>query len=121
MNLLAWSLNLHTRGWTVKMKITLLALALAMMGACTWVELEPSGSRVRVAAMSESLSGCKYKGEITTTVTNRVVGIERNSIKVADELETMARNEAAGLSANVVQAKGEAVAGEQRFVAYACP
>ena len=107
MNLLAWSLNLHTRGWTVKMKITLLALALAMMGACTWVELEPSG--------------CKYKGEITTTVTNRVVGIERNSIKVADELETMARNEAAGLSANVVQAKGEAVAGEQRFVAYACP
>ena len=43
-------------------------------------------------------------------MTNRVVGVERNSIKVADELETLARNEAAGLGANTLQPQTEAVA-----------
>lgn len=88
--------------------------------ACTWVKLEKNGAIVRVADASETLSGCTFKGEITTTVTNRVVGIERNSIKVADELETLARNEAAALGANVLKAKGPPVAGEQSFTAHLC-
>lgn len=103
------------------MKPMLLAIACVFATGCTWVKLEQSGSRVRVAAASESLSGCAYKGEITTSVTNRLAGIERNSIKVADELETLARNEAAELSANVIKPLSEPVAGEQRFAAYACP
>ncbi len=95
------------------------ALAFSVM-ACTWVPLEQGGTRVRVASQNESLSQCQFKGDITSTVTNRLVGIERNSIKVADELETMARNEAASLGANVVQPTMEATAGEQSFKAYAC-
>ena len=75
---------------------------------------------MRVAGADEALSGCTFKGEITTTVTNRVIGVERNSIKVADELETLARNEAAALGANVIKPKGRAVAGEQSFSAYRC-
>lgn len=104
------------------MKGFLLVVALSLTAACTWVKLEQPGAAVRVVAPSDTLStSCTYKGEITTTVTNRVAGIERNSIKVADELETLARNEAAGLHANVIQAQTEPVAGEQRFVAYQCP
>jgi len=95
------------------------ALALSAV-ACTWVPLEQGGTRVRVLSMNESLSHCQFKGEITSTVTNRLAGIERNAIKVADELETMARNEAAGLNANVIQPTTDAIAGEQSFKAYAC-
>lgn len=97
-----------------------LAAALAT-GACTWVALEQTGASVRVAGDAESLSHCQFRGDITTTVTNRVAGLERNSIKVADELETLARNEAATLQANTIQPKGPPAGGEQSFSAYACP
>lgn len=97
------------------------ALVLFAANACTWVQLEQSGAQVRVVAIDASLSGCSFKGEITTTVTNRLAGIERNSIKVADELETLARNEAAGLGANTLRPKGPPVAGEQSFTAHQCP
>lgn len=96
------------------------ALTLLATSACTWVKLEDTGAIVRVAAAHETLAGCTFKGDITTTVSNRIAGIERNSIKVADELETLARNEAAALGANVIKAKGPAVAGEQSFSAHLC-
>lgn len=105
------------------MKYSTLALFACLLAtsACTWVALEKNAAAVRVADASEALAGCTFKGEITTTVTNRVVGVERNSIKVADELETLARNEAAGLGANVIKPKGPPVAGEQSFTAHLCP
>lgn len=96
------------------------AVVLFGLGACTWVPLEQGGAAVRMASAKESLGGCQFRGDITTEVTNRLAGIERNSIKVADELETLARNEAAGLGANVLQPKTEAIAGEQSFAAYLC-
>lgn len=100
--------------------IAMIAMLLAT-SACTWVKLEQGGSGVRVAAADESMARCTFKGDITTTVTNRMAGIERNSIKVADELETLARNEAVSLGANTIQPKGPPVAGEQSFTAHACP
>ncbi len=96
-------------------------LGIVVVSACTWVPLEKGGAEVRVASTSEGMGGCKFRGEITTTVTNRLAGFERNAIKVADELETMARNEAVGLGANAIQPKSEVIAGEQRFGAYSCP
>lgn len=98
------------------------ALVLALSAsACTWVKLETPGAGVRVTAQDESLARCSFRGDITVTVTNRVAGIERNSIKVADELETLARNEAATLQANTVQPKGRPAGGEQSFAAWSCP
>lgn len=104
------------------MKPAAIAIILTLLAtsACTWVKLEDNGAIVRVAAAHETLAGCTFKGDITTTVTNRVVGVERNSVKVADELETLARNEAAALGANVLKPKGPPVAGEQSFSAHLC-
>jgi len=45
---------------------------------------------------------------------------ERNELKVKDELEVLARNEAPGLDADTIQAKGPPVDGAQRFVAFRC-
>lgn len=102
-------------------KLPIVLAAVLASSACTWVKLEPTGAGVRVAASDEALGRCQFRGDITVTVTNRVAGVERNSIKVADELETLARNEAATLAANTIQAKGPPAGGEQSFVAYACP
>lgn len=99
----------------------LLTLAsLLTLSACTWVKMEPQGAAVRVAQRGDDVSGCTRRGEVGVSVRDRVGLYERNDLKVRDELETMARNEAASLSADTVQAVNEPSAGEQRFVAYTC-
>lgn len=95
-------------------------LILAVLNACTWVKLEPAGKATRVAREDEDLSYCDRRGEITVSVKHSVAFIERNALKVRDELETMARNEAMDMSADTVRAAEEPMYGEQRFVAFAC-
>ena len=88
-------------------------------GACTWVEPDAGGRAVRVAYGGD-LSACTRKGEVTVSVKADIAGIDRKAIKVQDELESLARNEAATLGADTVQALEEPHGGEQRFAAYSC-
>jgi hypothetical protein len=100
--------------------VLIAAVSLSLLGACTWVKLEPTGNAVRVAREGEDLSYCDRRGEISVSVKHNVAFIERNPIKVRDELETMARNEAPSMRADTVQAIDEPLYGEQRFAALAC-
>jgi hypothetical protein len=95
-------------------------LLLPLVTACTWVKMAPGGSEVRVARAGQDMSVCEKRGEVSVSVKNRLGPYERNDIKVRDELETLARNEAPGLQADTVQPKGEPVDGEQRFLAFRC-
>ncbi len=93
--------------------------ACLFLGACTWVEPDARGREVRVAYDAD-LSACRKRGEVTVSVKHAVAGIERNRNKVRDELESYARNEAAALGADTVQALDEPREGEQRFGAWTC-
>jgi hypothetical protein len=53
-------------------------------------------------------------------VKDRLGPIERNDLKVRDELEVLARIDAPSLGADTVQPRGEPLDGEQRFTAYHC-
>lgn len=96
------------------------AALVATLGGCTWVKMAPGGAAVRVAAAGQDMSACEKRGEVAVSVRDRLGPYERNDIKVRDELETLARNEAPGLGADTVQPKGEPDDGEQRFLAYRC-
>ncbi|PRH82509.1 DUF4156 domain-containing protein [Arenimonas caeni] len=96
------------------------AALLATLAGCTWVKMAPGASEVRVAAFGQDLSACERRGEVSVSVRNRLGPYERNDIRVRDELETLARNEAPGLGADTVQPKGEPDDGEQRFLAFRC-
>jgi hypothetical protein len=103
------------------MRTFALALILVpVVTACTWVKMAPGGAEVRVARAGQDMSVCEKRGEVSVSVKNRLGPIERNDIKVRDELETLARNEAPGLQADTVQPKGEPADGEQRFLAFRC-
>jgi hypothetical protein len=95
------------------------AVLASTLGACTWVKLEETGAHVRVA-YDGRVDGCRALGEIGVSVKDRVGPYERNTLKVKDELETLARNEAASMQADTIAAKGEPHDGEQRFGAYSC-
>ena len=99
-------------------RIVLATLVLAASG-CAWVKLDDAGRDVRVAHTGD-ISGCKSLGEISVSVKDKVGPYRRNDLKVRDELESLARNEAATLKADTIRALAEPVDGEQRFVAYAC-
>jgi hypothetical protein len=96
------------------------AVLLVAVGGCTWVKMAPGGAEVRVARADQDLSGCTRRGEVSVSVKDRLGPVERNSLKVRDELEVLARNEAPGVGADTVQPRSEPVDGEQRFTAWRC-
>ncbi len=100
--------------------LAVLVVAVLALGACTWVPMEPGAARVQVLAANASASGCTQLGEIAVSVKDRVGLYERSELKVRDELETLARNEAVDMGADAIRPLDEPVAGEQRFLAFRC-
>lgn len=96
------------------------AVLLLAVSGCTWVKMAPGGAEVGVARADQNLSACTRRGEVAVSVKDRLGPLGRNELKVRDELETLARNEAPGMGADTVQPKGDPVDGEQRFTAWRC-
>ena len=104
------------------MRLPLIAVAAILsLSGCTWVHMAPGASAVRVIAAGAAPAECEKRGEVSVAVKNNVAFYERNELRVRDELETLARNEAPGIQANTVQPLGEPSGGEQRFAAYHGP
>lgn len=99
--------------------ITAIALSAS---ACTWVEPDAGGRTIRVAYDDNAVARCiDLRRTVTVSVKADLLGIERNEIKVRDELESLARNEAARFpEADTIRARNEPVAGEQTFAVYDC-
>jgi len=103
----------------MKRTICLLMTSLAL-GACSWgIKLDSRGENVRVA-WDGNVGTCKDAGKVTVSVLDHVGPMDRNSIKVRDELEIMARNEAASLGADTIKPLGDPRDGEQSWNAYTC-
>ena len=98
----------------------LLIALIAQTVGCTWVKMDPAAAHVRVLPLGQQMASCRRLGEIAVSVKDRVGPYERNTIKVRDELETLARNEALTLNANTVQPEAEPADGQQRWIAYRC-
>lgn len=97
-----------------------LVLMLPLFAAgCTWVEPDDAGKQVQVL-YGKTLTSCTHKGDVTVSVKHKVGLYRRNELKVRDELESLARNEAARIGADSIQAVDEPLNGEQRFGAYDC-
>lgn len=92
--------------------------AMLSVSACTWVHMAPGADKVRVVTVEPA--GCEKRGEIEVSVKDNVLYYKRNGLKVRDELETLARNEAPGIGADTVQPAEPPAAGEQRFIAWRC-
>ncbi len=101
-------------------QLLLCALVVTALGGCTWVKMAPGGSEVRVVAAGQDVTACEKRGEVSVSVKDSLGPYERNDLRVRDELETLARNEAPGLQADTIQPRGEPNDGEQRFAAFRC-
>jgi hypothetical protein len=96
-----------------------LAAAVIALSGCTWVHMAPGASAVKVA--STAPANCEKRGDISVSVADKVALVyERNDLRVREELETLARNEAPGIGADTISPMGEPVNGDQQFAAWRC-
>lgn len=100
--------------------VLLASCVMAILAGCTWVRMAPGASAVRVIGAGAAPAGCERRGEIAVSVKDSIAFYERNDLRVREELETLARNEAPGLQADTIQPLGPPVSGEQRFSAHRC-
>lgn len=100
--------------------LPLVVSAAVLAGGCTWVHLAPGAKDVRVLPLGAQAPGCEKRGDIAVSVRDSVAFYERNDLRVRDELETLARNEAPGLGADTIVPLAPPASGEQRFAAFRC-
>jgi len=94
--------------------------AASLPSGCTWVHMAPGASAVRVIGAGGAPSGCEKRGDIAVSVKDRLGPYERNDLRVHEELETLARNEAPGVEADTIQPLAAPRDGEQSFAAWRC-
>jgi hypothetical protein len=95
------------------------AIVATQFAACTWVKPTISAQNVRVAYDGD-VTGCRAAGSISVSVADKVAFYHRPDLKVRDELETLARNQAAGMPADTIKPTSEPHDGAQDFAAYVC-
>ncbi len=101
-------------------KTLLLLVPVALLSACTWgIKLDDTAKGVHTA-WNGDVSGCQEQGKVTVSVMNRVGPVDRNDITVRDELEVLARNEAAKMHADTIKPLAEPSEGSQPWGAYTC-
>lgn len=102
------------------MKIAFAILTTLVVSACSWgIKLDSAGRGVRVA-WQDDVSQCRLIGAISVSVLGKVGPVDRNALKVSDELEVMARNQAATMQADTVKPIDKPTDGEQNWNAYDC-
>lgn len=102
----------------MRVPLTVAAAVLALSG-CTWVHMAPGASAVKVVPSAPA--GCEKRGEVSVSVADKVALVyHRNDLRVREELETLARNEAPGIGADTINPMGEPVNGDQQFAAWRC-
>lgn len=93
----------------------------ALATGCTWVKPIEQAEMVSVAEAAADVASCKQLGSASVSVKHKVGFVSRATDKVARELETLARNEAARMGGNRILEKSAPNEGQQQFTVYQCP
>ena len=103
----------------MRTKLFLSIALLTLLSACSWVELNTEGKKVRVLSEQE-VSSCKHIGSTTANVKDEVIGLERKPHIVEENLEILARNAAAEMGGDTVVAASPVKDGSRKFKVYKC-
>ena len=96
----------------------MLVMVLPTVG-CTWVPLTTEGQNVRVLDAT-NVADCQKLGVTTSKTASQVMIFSRTDRKVHEELESLARNEAAEMGGDAIVATGAPREGRQSFGVYRC-
>ncbi|GAV21062.1 hypothetical protein MMIC_P2041 [Mariprofundus micogutta] len=100
-------------------QLILIALLVAGLSACTWVEVDPQAQGVRVAELSQ-VTSCKHLGKATVSLLDKVLFVSRGEKQVEEELERLGRNSAAEMDGDTIVPMSKVIDGERVFNVYQC-
>ena len=100
--------------------VKFLCLPLLLASCGSWVQLTGPGQQVEVRSEGQ-VSACQSLGRASSSTLDRLLLIERNTVRQEDELLTHARNEAGDMGGNAIVPMTAASAGKQSFAVYRCP
>ncbi len=87
-------------------KAFVLLVPLRPLGLYLGIKLDDGARNVRTA-WNGDVGSCEEQGKVTVSVMNRVGPVDRSDLKVRDELEVLARNEAAKMGADTIKPLAE--------------
>ncbi len=94
-------------------------IAAALSGGCSWVELKPQAEKVRVLEPQE-VGRCREVGRVVANTKDKIGFIARSKDTVKEEVDHLARNNAADLGGDTIVPSGPLINGEQSFKVYHC-
>ena len=94
------------------------AITVSTLG-CTWVPVTDKGENVRILQAS-AVADCQKLSTISAKTADRVVIFARSDRKVREELESLARNEAAAGGGNAIVPIRTVENGRQSFDVFRC-
>lgn len=102
------------------MKKLILIAALAVLGACTWVEPKPEAAGIRLATDAD-VQDCKRLGSAASKGVSKVGIFVRKDEKVIRELADLARDQAYNMGGDTLVRESElSPEGEMKFGVYRC-
>ncbi len=93
--------------------------AVLLLSGCTWVDLKPKAEKVRVLDPQE-VGRCKEVGRVVANTKDKIGFIARSKDTVKEEVDRLARNNAADLGGDTIVPSGPLINGEQPFKVYRC-
>jgi len=92
----------------------------AAIAGCTWVKLTPPGEGVHVATASQ-VAECEELRVVHAKTTTRIAFFSRGGKKIDQEVESLARNEAAEMGGDTIVAQGPTSSeGRRSFDVFRC-
>ena len=98
---------------------TVLILCSASLAGCTWVKNAPNAQAVRIVP-ADRIMGCRLLSKVTTYTADNIAVIKRSAKKVQEELDALAKNEAAERGADSIVRTSKVIEGKQSFDLYRC-
>ena len=97
----------------------LVIVLISLASACSWVKPKPGAEQVALVKAAH-VEGCKSLGKATVAVKDAIVGLDRKKTKVADELLTLAKNQAVVMGGDSLVSLTDPTEGGQTFAVYNC-
>lgn len=94
-------------------------LAILLATACTWVKPNQGAIDIELKSLDQ-VALCQRIGVATAQTKSSVSFYQRNPITVAEEVLTLAKNEAVKMAGNTLVPMGELENGRQQFSVYRC-
>jgi hypothetical protein len=103
-----------------KYKLMLSLGIVTTLSACSFVSLDPQARDVSVAEDAKSLAGCKSLGNTNVSLWSKADTFQSRTT-VEEQLDTLARNQAATMGGNTVVPHPSAEGDQRTYSVYNCP